>query len=103
MFVIVGYRSTQVITTTAIAILAKDNIYIKVAGTVSLATNALATALIAYKAWYVDIAARRLPPAIHSRSGSHSHDQLGNTGNWSETIFLQLEPSPGFLTRSHCS
>ena len=62
MFVIVGYRSTQVIPTTAISILATDNIYIKAAGTVSLATNALATALIAYKAWCVDIVARRLPP-----------------------------------------
>ncbi|KAM5536558.1 hypothetical protein V8D89_009835 [Ganoderma adspersum] len=51
VLVIVGYRTARVIPTTAIAILATDNIYmIKVAGTVSLATNALATALIAVKA-----------------------------------------------------
>ena len=53
VLVIIGYRAPRVAPTTGIAILATDNIYVKAAGTVSLATHALATVLIAYKAWCV--------------------------------------------------
>ena len=81
VLVIVGYRSTQVIPTTAIAILATDNIYIKAAGTVSLTTNALATALIAFKAWYV---AGDLPTwavTLFTVDRGHALNYLGNTDN----------------------
>ena len=70
VLVIIGYRAPQVAPTTGIAILATDNIYVKAAGTVSLATHALATVLIAYKAWCVLRGAVRFGTSLMVRGPS---------------------------------
>ena len=53
VFGFIGYHEPQIIPTTGVALLDTNNAFIKAAAIVSLATNALATALTAYKMWYV--------------------------------------------------
>ncbi len=47
----IGYHELRIVPTTGVALLATNNAFIKATTIVSLATNALATVLIAYKAW----------------------------------------------------
>ncbi|PIL28302.1 hypothetical protein GSI_09591 [Ganoderma sinense ZZ0214-1] len=51
VFGILGYRDPRVVPTTRVTLLITNNAFIKAAAAVSFATNALATALIAYKMW----------------------------------------------------
>ena len=53
VFGFIGYHEPQIIPTTRVALLDTDNAFVKAAAIASLVTNALATALIAYKAWCV--------------------------------------------------
>ena len=53
----IGYHEPQIVPTTGVALLDTDNVFVKAAVIVTLATNALSTALIAYKAWYVPLPA----------------------------------------------
>ncbi len=55
----IGYHEPQIVPTAGVALLGTNNAFVKASAILSLATNALATVLIAYKAWCV---LRRLSP-----------------------------------------
>ncbi len=53
VFGFIGYHEPEIVQATGIALLGRNDAFVKAAAIVSLATNALATVLIAYKAWCV--------------------------------------------------
>lgn len=64
----IGYHELRIVPTTGVALLATNNAFIKATTIVSLATNALATVLIAYKAWEH----RQLVKKLFSAAGTKS-------------------------------
>ena len=53
VFGIIGYREPKIAQSTRVTLLITNNAFVKAAAAVSFSTNALATALTAYKMWCV--------------------------------------------------
>ena len=88
---------------TVLVLFISGNAYAFAAGSLSLATNVLATALIAYKAWYVPPLSFKLLAKSDTKLQPSWVNSTGSTGAWSRNT----SPRPGRArrcsARSPCS